>query len=425
MLNQFLYDSINICYVLFSESIRYIYTRDYDLFIKNLVFNVSSINIFYTKLLQAFASNDYLDHKMNQYLIQITDNVPYKQEDIDKELLWTIQEKYNIHIFNGPKEEDIIPINSGSISLVFVDKEKKYAIKIKRKNIEKQMENTIHYLMFLSKIISYIPFLRKIRFHKFLQENSLKLYEQLDFQKEVSNMGAFFRIYKNIDYICIPEVLPHITEQYPNIIVSEYIDNSYRIESIPEDKKETFGIIILKIVFLGALKKYIHGDLHSGNILFTEKKGYPQIILLDFGIIFKLTNTFSQELFEFIYNLENYTTEKLSFIFLKSILNNSPKVSLEDKHITHILQYTTEITSVIKNKELFDMYDFSNCISKLVFYIENNNLKEYGIDLNQDYINLNIFIIMATTIASKLCKNNLLILVNNVLKEMFEFHLIS
>lgn len=423
MLIHFLYDSITIMSVLFSQSIQYFFYRNYELFIKNLVFNISKINIFYTKLLQASASNDYFDEITNQYLIQITDNVPYKKEEIDKELLWKIQRQFGIHIFNSV-EEDIIPINAGSISLVFVDKDYKYAIKIKRKNIEKQIEHTVRYLTILSNIISHIPYLRKLRVHNFLQENLLKLYEQLDFQKEVDNMTYFLSVYQNIDYVYIPKVLPHITEQYPNIIVSEYIDNAYRIENIHEDKKEIFAKILLKVVFFGALKTCIHGDLHSGNILFTEKNGHPQVVLLDFGIIFKLDKKFSRELFKIMFHHEDYTVDQLSLIFLKSLLTISPTITENNnQYIKEMRQYTDKVVSTLKNKSKFDLFSLLDCMSKLMIYIDENNLKKHGIDVNQDYVYLNICIMMSTTIASKLCKNDIIIFMNCIFKEMFEFQL--
>lgn len=423
MLNYFLYDVCSMVYVLFSEGIRYILYRDYELFIKNMVFNISKINIFYTKLLQACASNDYFDEKTNHYLIQITDNVPYRQEEIDKKLLWEMQQQYNIQLFIHP-DEDIIPINSGSISLVFVDKERKYAIKIKRKNIEKQIEHTVHYLTILSHIISHIPYFRKVHFHTFLREKMLKLYEQLDFQKEVENMIIFRKVYNNIDYVYIPKVFSHITEQYSSIIVSEYIDNAYRIETIPEDKKEIFAKILLKYTFFGALKRYMHGDLHSGNILFTEKNGCHQIVVLDFGIIFKLSETFSRELFKFMFYHEEYTIEQLSIIFLKSLLDISPNLLenlSDDKHINHMMKYTTELTTIIKEKSEFNMVDVLNCISNVIIYIDENSLKEYGININQDYLYLNIVLVMSITTSNKLCKDNILILVNSIFKEMFEY----
>jgi predicted unusual protein kinase regulating ubiquinone biosynthesis (AarF/ABC1/UbiB family) len=434
MLIDFLYDTSYILSMLFIETVSFCLFWNYNLCIRNIIHNIASVNIFYTKLLQACASNDAFDSIVNKHLISITDNVPYTQKDIDKVVLRQIQEKYHIPIFlTDDPDEDIYPINSGSISLVFVDTMSKYAIKIKRRNIEKQVEKTTLYLKMLIFIIKYIPYLRKLRLPQLIQKNIEKITEQLDFQNEANNILSFRKIYENIEYIHIPQPFHYITSDFSNVIVCEYMNDCYRIENIPEEKKLIFSKLILKMTFLGGLKKYIHGDLHSGNILFTEKKGYPQLVLLDFGIIMKLSNHFSKNLSIFMYNHEEYTIEQLSSIMLTafvdipsySTLNNISKEAF-DKHISSLLNYTTIIPTMIKSKTQFSIVDILQCIQNIVVYIDDNNLSEYyEINVNQDYYYFSILLIMATSVVQKLCKDDLIPIVNTVFKEMYEFDLFS
>ena len=435
MLLDFLYDTSYIMYILLTETARFLlFWNNYDLFICRVIHKIASVNIFYTKLLQACASNDAFDNIINKHLISITDNVPYTQNDIDKIILRKLQEQDHIPIFltNAPNE-DIIPINSGSISLVFVDTMRKYAIKIKRCNIEKHVEKTNLYLNMLIFITKYISYLRKLRLPQLIQKNIQKITEQLDFHKEVENILSFRQIYENVEYIHIPQPFHEITHDFPNVIVCEYMNDCYRIEHISEDKKLVFSKLILKMTFLGGLKKYMHGDLHSGNILFTEKKGYPQIVLLDFGIIMKLTNKFSKSLSIFMYNHEEYTIEQLSSIMLRAIvdipsystLNNISKEEY-DKHICSLLDNTTIITTMIKNKMQFNIVDILQCIQNIVVYLDENNLSQYyEINVNHDYYNFSILLIMATSVVQKLCKDNLMTIVNTVFKEMYEVDLFT
>ena len=74
----------------------------------------------------------------------------------------------------------------------------------------------------------------------------------------------------------------------------------------------------------------------------------------------------------------------------------------------------------------FNIVNVLQCIKNLVIYIEENNLEQlYGINVNQDYYNLNILIIMAISVVNKLCKDDLTSLVNTVFKEMYEFDVFS
>ena len=88
MLLDFLYDTSYIMYILLTETARFLlFWNNYDLFICRVIHKIASVNIFYTKLLQACASNDAFDNIINKHLISITDNVPYTQNVIDKIIL--------------------------------------------------------------------------------------------------------------------------------------------------------------------------------------------------------------------------------------------------------------------------------------------------------------------------------------------------
>ena len=134
-----------VFYILASEFFLYFIFKDYSILIDNLTKRLSSINILYVKIFQAFAlNNHFIDDVTNNKLLQFTDNAPWTFNDYNLTQLNEISNKYNIVIKFGYE----IPINSGMISLVFKgyrndDINHPVIIKMKRKNIEIKLNEAI------------------------------------------------------------------------------------------------------------------------------------------------------------------------------------------------------------------------------------------------------------------------------------------
>ena len=136
-------------------------------------------------MFQAISSdNNVLSTEVQQYLSTFTDNVPYSEVDVDTSYL-EIASKYNFKIPN------IHPINSGVMSLVYEiynDNDEKFIMKVKRKNIEKRLQDSIDEMRFIINTISYLPYFSSMNLRDIFNENIESFVEQLDFSNEVNNM---------------------------------------------------------------------------------------------------------------------------------------------------------------------------------------------------------------------------------------------
>ena len=151
---------LNVLFIFFTELIRYSLNRNYSFFIDTLCLRLSSINILYVKIFQAFAlNNNLIDEETNNKLLKFTDNAPWTYSDINLEKLIEVTNDYNILMNSGYE----IPVNSGMISLVFKGymDSKPVIIKIKRKNIEKKLNDAIDNSLFFIYILSFIPLIHK------------------------------------------------------------------------------------------------------------------------------------------------------------------------------------------------------------------------------------------------------------------------
>jgi predicted unusual protein kinase regulating ubiquinone biosynthesis (AarF/ABC1/UbiB family) len=277
-----------LCYLLFRNKI---------LLYKNLIKRLTKLNIIFIKIIQ-WITVDNGDIELNNIVKNITNNVEYSNEDIDHPLITDI-ENYS----NNELVIDRIPINSGTIALVYKGKlnNKDVVIKMKRKNIKQKLNDVVHFLNNIVYIIEHIPFINieNYSIKDILKYNMHNFVKQSDFHLEATNIQKFYNNYINESNIIIPKVYIKYTNRFDDVIVMEYLDGKHLTEI-----DNNYYDYILKILHFLNTSLYnhniIHSDIHPGNILFMDDK----IGIIDFGFV----SLINRETGFDIYSFYNYYT---------------------------------------------------------------------------------------------------------------------
>jgi len=271
------------------KCINYLYNKPtYRLeLIKKISKNLEQKNIVYVKIFQALCfDRDLLSIEEEDYLLKYTDNVPYKHNEIDYDLLHKLEDEFSITLNSR------IPINCGIVGLVFDgydSSNNKVIIKMLKNNILMKFTNVFDELLYASYICKYIPYIKSLKITKILLDNKEILLNQMNFMREVEAIEIFSEKYKNNKEYVFPKVRREITEKYNKLLVMENISGlKFKdIESMDESIKEEFGCLLNKFAILGTLfHSVIHCDLHSGNIFFYINNESPKYKLgiIDFGL---------------------------------------------------------------------------------------------------------------------------------------------
>ena len=426
----------NMMNILLSEAIVYAVWRDYQKTIYRVTRKFAEKNILYVKMFQAFALNNQLiDETMNKEIIKYSDCVPYTFYDIDWETLYSIADKYNLEI-DEPEE----PINSGMISLVFKlkskDNGKILILKLKRQNIEYHLYEGIERLKFVVWLLSFIPWFNTLDIPMLFNRNIEILKEQLDFKREVQNTIEMREVCKINDFIKIPEIVKGVNEIFPNAILMEYIDGCHLSKVDPEDYYEFAKLVIKYGCINVASHGFFHGDLHSGNILFIKNdedcsqktnKGLPkyQIGIIDFGIVMRINEEYNKGFFRII--TETFISKPREIAVLlfdgmlgpKELLNSFP-IDHKNKIFDIIENLITPLIQKTRKVNQNDTFEF---IININNYLKLENLKDYGITVNDEFIKIQMGIAMSHGISIALCKENILQIINEVLNEIFHLDL--
>jgi len=334
-----------------------LYNKPYNrlILIKNIAKKLEYENIVYVKIFQALClNNDLLYSEEQDFLLKYTDNVPYSINDINYDLLDKLEQIYSIKLNN------VIPINSGIIGLVFDGRDcvnNKVIIKMLKKNIVYNFTNVFDELLYISYICNYIPYIKSLKLSNILLDNKEILFNQMDFIKEVNSLEIFTKKYENNKEYRFPKVYREITENYHELMVMENIKGlTFKdIENADNTIKEEFAYLINKFNILGMLyHSAIHCDMHCGNVFFyindvnndvTDLSNINQdpkfmLGLIDFGIC----------------TFPNKESQNAFYIFFTNIFYN---------HDYSDLEYV--ITNFIEEKYMLNLL---SCVKKQTFYNE-------------------------------------------------------
>ena len=187
----------------------------------------------------------------------------------------------------------------------------------------------------------------------------------------------------------------------------------------------------MKFVFVTTfLHGKIHGDLHSGNILFikdddcSDSRYKYKLGIIDFGIIYEINSNTKSGMYDIITNLNEVTADELAEIILNSSLIEPVEQikTLEKKHyekmILIISNFVNKTIKVTDNLNQFDVYIFLNELNEYINSI-NQNQNQIQFRPSSDFIKIQVLFGMVHGVVLKLCDGKYVQFSNEIIKELF------
>lgn len=289
--------SINVSQYVFNcflDKIKYHLKKDtntpklsnFDKFLINTCESLKDINIFYIKAIQALSGNNELfsEHVIN-YMTEFSDRVPFQPDEFNLNEIKEVLETKNITIGNSP-------IASGTVACVFQGKDESniYAVKVKRKNIDKKIKNSCLEMRQLISFVNCLPYFKYLNLLSTFDQNIPYIYDQLNFIQEFDNIEKVYNANKRCSVYVTPQPFYKEITNNHDMIIMEFL-NGLTLSQIPEKNKNAFCSLLakfgLKSIFFDG---YTHGDLHQGNCRFLvdkddENNEIEKLIVYDFGIL--------------------------------------------------------------------------------------------------------------------------------------------
>jgi predicted unusual protein kinase regulating ubiquinone biosynthesis (AarF/ABC1/UbiB family) len=375
-----------------------------------------------------------MPHWLNPLICEMkifSDNVSFTQTDIDYLILQELVEM-NCDIII----DTYVPFKSGMVSLVFKGHKNKQpiVIKLQRTNIRNKIINALNQIQDFINLFEYFStsriFMQKYKIQELFNINKQTLLLQLDFKSEVLNTMRIKENCKNLKYISIPQPIIEITNKLPTVIVMDFIHGVCLDHIAPEDSIGFAKQLIKFGIVTSMIHGCVHGDFHSGNVLFIKDVydvRYPHKIgVIDFGIICSIQPKFRQSILTILSNIFTQPAHKSAIQILESgvfepvfEIRRIPKMQYNDivGRIAEIIEYT-----VTPNTNCIDIFSIIEMVRKLYVHITTvytDLLLEYHIYPSKELLNLQAAIAMAHGPTISLCGEKYKDVFMEVIKELF------
>jgi predicted unusual protein kinase regulating ubiquinone biosynthesis (AarF/ABC1/UbiB family) len=328
-------------------------------------------NYMFTKVVQWGVQEIYQDvninnnDKLKNYFSTFCNNVRYSHDEllysnvVIKDAIQYAKSRNDELVIENENEDEnngsyYIPINSGSVALIFKGRlnDTLVVIKILRPNIRNKIKEDVDILLnifnntVINKLIRYYV---KINFKTFIISNVETLLNQCDFKCEVKNALLFKNNFKNKKNIIIPNFYTHFTETFEEVIIMEYLGGPVA-KNIPLERLNTL-LEPLQSFFFDSLFRYkiLHGDFHLGNIIIMNNGN--NIGIIDFGIVYFLTDELSNDLFNLLFLSFKKNDIRIFYKILKILIRRNCTKKNQYDMIFKIIKEDKVLEDVIRHDD--------------------------------------------------------------------------
>jgi predicted unusual protein kinase regulating ubiquinone biosynthesis (AarF/ABC1/UbiB family) len=322
--------------------------------------------------------------------------VKFKEEEIDY---------VNIHNLlveePGLQFTSLKPFHSGTVSVTFQARlhRKPVIIKVLRKDIHEKLHQSVRFLLFITNLLSYLPFTCDLQLYDIMTENIDSLLIQSDLTIEGKYTKKFHNCLLDHEHLYSPSV--HFVSK--EILIQEYVygKNIFEIGNLEEETRRVICASIYEFIFqsmcdLGTF----HGDMHPGNLLFVIESPCCSstddftITFIDYGITYQVEEENRMKIMKIIWMLtEVDDTQFFNYLYdngIKETSNYQSSLVCKEKIVKELV-------------ELRKTYDiFRNTIKPMDVYYANKVLKKYNLRIHPEYSRAFMFLYSMTSLMSML-----------------------
>ena len=134
------------------------------------------------------------------------------------------------------------------------------------------------------------------RFGKILAEFKSSILQELDYQREASNLTTLANNLKEFTHILVPLPVPDYSSR--SVLTMDYVSGTKITALSPIAQLDMNGDVLAEELFKAYLKQvlidgFFHADPHPGNIFLTDD---GRVALLDLGMTGRLSSNMQENL---------------------------------------------------------------------------------------------------------------------------------
>jgi predicted unusual protein kinase regulating ubiquinone biosynthesis (AarF/ABC1/UbiB family) len=324
---------------------------------KKLRETVSTLSPAFIKLAQAFASRpDVVGENIAKELQRLQDDMPFFSNQIAFKFIKRELGASSDKIFSEISESPVAAASLGQVYRAVLDGIP-VAVKVQRPGLIELLALDIILIRFMAFFAQKI-FSIRTDLVAAVDEYADRLFEELDYRKEASNMIKFRSLYGYMDMIYIPKVFLDYSSQH--VLVMEWVEGDRLVKNSVKVLQEDISLIeigircsLVQLLEIG----FLHCDPHGGNLIKTKN---GKLAYIDFGLVSEIPESVRYSLIISILHLINREYKLLARDFTGLALIRNDDLDKE------LLNFSSALSDTFDNSlSDFDTFTFQDATEKI------------------------------------------------------------
>jgi predicted unusual protein kinase regulating ubiquinone biosynthesis (AarF/ABC1/UbiB family) len=228
---------------------------------------------------------------------------PFSYADIER----IVEEELGVRISKAFAEFDVKPLAAASLGQVHravLRDGRDVVVKVQRPKVREQVRQDLELFTEIAQTLEQHTDLgRKMNLTAAIDQARLTLFNELNYVQEARNTETIARNLRDFPQIHVPRVIHDYSTS--KILTTELV-RGHKISKltplalIENDYAELAGVITRAYLKQICVDGFWHSDPHPGNVFVRDTDGEPQIVLLDFGMVSKISHEFQDEIIKLL-----------------------------------------------------------------------------------------------------------------------------
>ena len=318
---------------------------DYDQTPEELVEDLKNMGPTYIKMGQLLSTRpDLLPDNYLKALASLQDDVPpIPYEDVHK----IVENEIGTRIskaFETFTEEPLASASIGQVHKATLRSGKPVAVKIQRPGIRKKFMEDLDTLEELAEMaVKHSQVARRYAFDNVLAELRRILMQELDYNREATNLLTLGRNLKHFKNLIVPQ--PTLDYSTSKVLTMDFIEGRKVTSISPLKQLEVDYSPIVDELVEAYLQQvindgFVHADPHPGNIQFTSD---DKIALIDLGMVAKFSTGLQEHLLQLLIAISRSEGEETAHVLLN--------MSEYDEEKADVKKFNKEISDLVMDSQ--------------------------------------------------------------------------
>lgn len=252
---------------------------------------------------------DIVPHEYILALESLQDDLePFSFAEVER----IVEEELGVRISKAFESFDATPLAAASLGQVHraaLRDGREVVVKVQRPNVREQVRNDLEVFTDIAQEIEkHTEIGRKMNLVGAIEQAKVVMYSELNYLQEARNTEIIRANLASFPQIHVPTVIHDYTS--PRVLTTELVKGKKVSKLTPLALIEGNYAALAGVLTQAYLKQicvdgFWHSDPHPGNIFIREEEGTPQLVLLDFGMVSRISHEFQDEVIKLLLAISN------------------------------------------------------------------------------------------------------------------------